>query len=595
MVTRYGGFAAGSILDGVATGSDANVFVAEESLDKITKVTGTGPTAGIFLAGGSGGDRPTSLVTGPSVAGPRGSGSVWASLTGAKAVARIDTLTGAAETISTAAVSDCGPRGIAVGPGGSYMYFTLPNPGDGSCTSPSMIGWVSTTAFTPVTAAAGFGAALDLDISGTKLFVPDPAADVIRRAALDPATGAPTLDGTFPIPGGGSPRGITAARDGSLWLTLFIAGKVARLDPAAADGTPVALVEPGAPFAQPFGIATGTDGFVYAASYGSAQVARFAADGTATVYPLGAGYSPWQITVGPEGEIWITNRDHRTIARFVHGAPRPLTGGYSEGPKNAFVSGTVDPQGNTTEAYYEYGTTTAYGSQTGTTTLNPSTPFKPAPLPAVNPVVLDAIPVGPVMVSGEMTGLTPKTTYHYRLVATNSEGTRIGTDRTLTTPAAEDADKDGHSPPEDCDDNDAKIHPGAKDIPSDNIDQDCSGSDAKYQRLRARVTVTARNSGASTRIRTLRVTRLAGGESVKVTCKGRGCKFKSRTRKAKRGTLKLDSLFAGRSLRNGARVVVRVTKANMVGTSVAITARRGAKPKIVRRCLRPGAKNPSVC
>jgi len=49
-----------------------------------------------------------------------------------------------------------------------------------------------------------------------------------------------------------------------------------------------------------------------------------------------------------------------------------------------------------------------------------------------------------------------------------------------------DADGDGYSGPgscgtvEDCDDNDASIHPGALDIPYDGIDQDCSGTDMTF-------------------------------------------------------------------------------------------------------------------
>ncbi|MDP2306526.1 MAG: FG-GAP-like repeat-containing protein [Pseudomonadota bacterium] len=47
-----------------------------------------------------------------------------------------------------------------------------------------------------------------------------------------------------------------------------------------------------------------------------------------------------------------------------------------------------------------------------------------------------------------------------------------------TVEAGTDADGDGHSPPEDCDDADATAFPGAVDVPEDGIDQDCDGTDA---------------------------------------------------------------------------------------------------------------------
>ncbi|HET9591312.1 MAG TPA: hypothetical protein VFP17_00200, partial [Solirubrobacterales bacterium] len=85
----------------------------------------------------------------------------------------------------------------------------------------------------------------------------------------------------------------------------------------------------------------------------------------------------------------------------------------------AVLNGKINPFGLPTTYYFEYGTTTAYGSR---------------------------IPVGIEAVAGAghgfkafgrtIFGLSPGTTYHYRLVATNSVGTTEGTDRTLTTAAA---------------------------------------------------------------------------------------------------------------------------------------------------------------
>jgi hypothetical protein len=79
---------------------------------------------------------------------------------------------------------------------------------------------------------------------------------------------------------------------------------------------------------------------------------------------------------------------------------------------SARLNGTVDPHGLTTIVYFQYGTTISYGlrtaiqSKTGNTYQN---------------------------VAAVIGGLTASTTYHFRIVTTNSAGTRYGADRTFTT------------------------------------------------------------------------------------------------------------------------------------------------------------------
>ena len=79
---------------------------------------------------------------------------------------------------------------------------------------------------------------------------------------------------------------------------------------------------------------------------------------------------------------------------------------------SARLKGTVDPHGLTTTVYFQYGTTTSYGLTTATQSKTGDT--------YQNVVAI----IG---------GLTASTTYHFRIVATNSAGTRYGADRIFTT------------------------------------------------------------------------------------------------------------------------------------------------------------------
>jgi len=80
---------------------------------------------------------------------------------------------------------------------------------------------------------------------------------------------------------------------------------------------------------------------------------------------------------------------------------------------SASLSGSVDPRGVVTTYHFEYGTTTAYGMATPEAGVPSSTQTRPA--------------------TAALSGLIPGTTYHFRIVATNSGGTANGADQTFTT------------------------------------------------------------------------------------------------------------------------------------------------------------------
>ena len=79
---------------------------------------------------------------------------------------------------------------------------------------------------------------------------------------------------------------------------------------------------------------------------------------------------------------------------------------------SATLNGTADPHGLPTNVYFQYGATTSYGLTT-------------APQSHTGNAYLS--------ISANIRGLTANTVYHYRIVATNSAGTRFGNDRTFTT------------------------------------------------------------------------------------------------------------------------------------------------------------------
>lgn len=82
--------------------------------------------------------------------------------------------------------------------------------------------------------------------------------------------------------------------------------------------------------------------------------------------------------------------------------------------RTATVTGSANPSGFATTAQVEYGTTTAYGSSTSPQSIGAGT--------------------SPAQLSAALAGLTPGTTYHFRIVANNRDGTIAGPDATLTTP-----------------------------------------------------------------------------------------------------------------------------------------------------------------
>jgi len=92
------------------------------------------------------------------------------------------------------------------------------------------------------------------------------------------------------------------------------------------------------------------------------------------------------------------------------------------GTTTATLNGTVNPNGAETSVYFEYGLEEL------------SYPF------VIGPIVISA-GSSAVPVFTDITGLSPNTTYHFRVSAVNEADTISGADLTFTTAAAIDAPK----------------------------------------------------------------------------------------------------------------------------------------------------------
>ena len=103
-----------------------------------------------------------------------------------------------------------------------------------------------------------------------------------------------------------------------------------------------------------------------------------------------------------------------TLAKAQSAKPAVTTGAVADlAPQSATLLGKVNASGAQTTYFFQYGPTSRYG--------------------AVTPSGTAAGDAGTINVTAAIGGLAPFTTYHYRLVARNRNGTTRGTDRTFKT------------------------------------------------------------------------------------------------------------------------------------------------------------------
>jgi DNA-binding beta-propeller fold protein YncE len=377
----------------------------------------------------------------PTTAGPHGievspdGKSLYVANYGARTVSQYsrNTETGALAPLSPATVaSGTNPNGIAISSDGKSVYTA--NRGSRSVSQYSRNTQTGLlTPLAPATVEAGENPH-DVAISpdGKSVYVPDAAeaakTKMLSQFSRNPETGALTALSPATVATGGEARGVTVSSDNaSVYVANGTEGVVSQYSRNTTTGLLAPLSPPSAP--------AGTHSYLVTVSPDgkSAYVANEKSD---NISQYSRATSPPPPTVTSEPASAITNLTPNTTYHFRVSATNPTATTTSTDQtlkttanaptvtsepasaitqSTATLNATVNPNGaEVTECKLEYGTTSLYGS---------SAPCTPQPGSATTPIA----------VSATITNLTPNTTYHFRVSATNPTATTTSTDQTLKT------------------------------------------------------------------------------------------------------------------------------------------------------------------
>ena len=205
---------------------------------------------------------------------------------------------------------------------------------------------------------------------------------------------------------------LVAAAGASAAAPTAITGPVTAV--GATTATATGTVNPGG-VATTWSVEYGTS-----TSYGSVTASKSAGSGTAnsavsaslTGLAEGTTYHYRVVATSTSGTSHGSDGLFTTLA-----APGVVTGSATAiTVSSATLNGSVDPNARATTWWFEYGTSTAYGSKTAVASAGSGT--------------------GPKGVAAKVTGLQKGRTYHYRLVAMSDGGTTHGADASFLTSSA---------------------------------------------------------------------------------------------------------------------------------------------------------------
>jgi streptogramin lyase len=440
---------------GIAVGADGNLWMTEPSVAEIARVT---PAKSLTEFPVTGASSPAEIVSGPD-------GNLWFTESGgAGAIGRITT-GGTVREFTSGLTANRQPSGIAAGSDGN-LWFTESG-------APGAIGRITTggtvreftSGLTANRQPSGIAAGSDGNLWFTESGAPGAIGRITPSGTITEFTSGLTANS--------APSAIAVADNGAMYFTeLNNPGRIATITTSGEIAETATATEN----SQPAGIAAGPDGNVWftedgnhgqigmitvAPSVGSATASGIAEQtasltgavgpnsqstsyhfdyGPSTAYGAqsapgsagsGAGASPvGSVLTGlAPGTLYhfravATSGSGTTYgpdATFTTTTPPSLVTGAAEAVTltGATLPGVVNPRGQATTYHFDWGATSAYGSQVPLLDASVGSDSAGHSLEQV------------------LEGLTPDVAHHFRIIASNcggcAEGTTYGSDQLFTT------------------------------------------------------------------------------------------------------------------------------------------------------------------
>ncbi len=422
--------------------ADGKLWFTEADGGRIGRITTDGQEIREFDGGLTPSGLPTGIATGPD-------GNLWIAGRDAHTIARVEpsgaiTEYGTSEGLS----ADSGPMAIAAGPANTLWFADSAKTRIGRVTlydKPA----VSTSAATAIEqTTATLNGSVDAQDAATDAHF-EWGTTMLYGTSTTPAP----IVGSTPTPITAPLSGLTA---GTTYFFKLVATNAHGTSESAGSFTTAAAPPPPPPAvstssATAIEQTTATlNGTVDAQDASTSAHFEWGLDtgyGAITSTSTIEGATPMPITASLTGLTAGTTYFFKLVASNAHGtresagnfttaaAPPPLPPAVSTSSATAIaqttatLNGSVDAQDATTDAHFEWGTTTSYGTSTTPATIVGSTPTP---------------------ITAPLSGLTAGTTYFFKLVATNAHGTRESAGSFTTAaapPPAETSPPPAETPP----------------------------------------------------------------------------------------------------------------------------------------------------